>query len=329
MRAAFYESTGAAEDVLHIGELDEPVAGPGEVVVRIGYSAVHPSDVKTRSGARGPMAFSRVVPHSDGSGRIVAVGEGVDPARVGTRVWIWNAAWKRAHGTASELIALPGEQAVLLPEGASLRDGATLGIPAITAHRSLFSDGDISGQSILITGGAGTVGSMAIQMAKRAGARVITTVSNQEKAAHAKSLGADCVVNYRDEDAVAQIQAGAGGAVDRIVEVEFGGNLGMSQEVLVEGGVVATYGSMAAPEPQIPFYPLMFKNMSVRMVFAYTIPVAARRQAEADISTWLADGSLKGVIADEFSLEDSVAAHVSVEAGRRIGVTLIKVAEKV
>ena len=327
MKAAFYESTGAAEDVLHVGEVQDPVVKQGEVLVRVAYSAVHPSDVKTRAGARGPMAFPRVIPHSDGSGWIVAVGEGVDSARVGTRAWIWNAAWKRPNGTASEVIALPEEQAVPLPDAASLKDGATLGIPAITAHRCLFSDGDIAGQSVLVTGGAGTVGSMAIQMAKRAGAQVITTVSGPEKAAHAKSLGADCVVNYRDGDAVEQIRAAAGGSVDRIVEVEFGGNLSMSQALLADGGVIATYGSMAAPEPQIPFYPMMFLNMSVRMVFAYMIPTEARRRAEQDIYAWLADGSLKGIVADEFQLEHAAAAHLSVEAGQRIGVTLIKVSD--
>ena len=330
MKAAMYEVTGPAQDVLRVVDMPDPVPGSGGVLVRVAFSAVHPSDVKTRSGARGPIAFDRVVPHSDGAGRIVSVGTGVDPGREGARVWLWNAAWKRAHGTAAELVALPSEQAVDLPDLADFPTGASLGIPAITAHRCLFSDGKIAGQTILVTGGAGTVGSVAIQMAKRAGATVIATVSGDEKAMHAKAMGADHVVNYRDADAVDQIRTASGlGGVDRIVEVEFGGNLDITRAVLADSGTVATYGSMAAPDPVLPFYPMMFTNMTLRMVFAYTIPLAARRHAEADIGAWLADGSLKGVIADYFDLDDVVAAHQSVEAGKRIGVTLVRVASEV
>lgn len=330
MKAAFYEATGPAAEVLRVGDVPDPQPLPGEVLVRVAVSAVHPSDVKTRSGARGTMSFSRVIPHSDGAGRIVAVGGGVDKARVGEAVWLWNAAWKRPFGTAAELVALPSAQAVALPEGVGFDAGATLGIPAITAHRCLFSDGAISGQRVLVTGGAGTVGSVAIQMAKRAGAQVIATVSGDEKAIHARAMGADHVVNYREADVVDQIRAAAGGrGVDRIVEVEFGGNLDVTREVIADGGTVATYGSMADMEPSIPFYLLMFKNLTLRMVFAYEIPLAARLQAEADIAIWLADRSLKGVVADEFALDDIASAHVSVENARRIGVTLVRVAQTV
>ncbi len=330
MKAAIYETTGAAADVLHVVDMADTVAGPGEVLVRVAVSAVHPSDVKARGGARGAMTVPRVIPHSDGAGRIVAVGDGVDVARIGEAVWLWNAAWKRPFGTASELVALPSVQAVPLPAGVGFDAGATLGIPAITAHRCLFSDGQIAGQCVLVTGGAGTVGSVAIQMAKRAGAQVIATVSGAEKALHAKAMGADHVVNYRDADAVDQIKAAAGARrVDRIVEVEFGGNLGVTEAVIAEGGTVAAYGSMAVPEPVLPFYSFMFMNVSLRSVLAYTIPDAARNSAVTDIEAWLTDGSLKGVIADVFDLDDIVAAHQSVEAGTRIGVTLVRVASNV
>ena len=330
MKAAFYDETGPAAEVLRVAELPDPEPDAGEVLVKIAMSAVHPSDVKTRAGARGPLAFPRIVPHSDGAGRIVAVGVGVDEARIGQRVWLWNAAWKRAHGTAGELVALPAAQAVPLPDATDFETGATLGIPAITAHRCLFSDGSIAGKTVLVTGGAGTVGSMAIQMAKCAGARVVATVSGSEKARHAMEMGADFVVNYRDTDAVDQILKAAGkGRVDRVVEVEFGGNLSTSQAVLADGGTIATYGSMAAAEPVLPFYPLMFMNLNLRMVFAYTIPTDARRAAEADITNWLKNGTLKGGVAERFSLDDSVLAHQSVEAGTRIGVTLIHVSDGV
>lgn len=330
MKAAIYKTTGPAAEVLRVMDLETPSPGPGEVLVRVAVSAVHPSDVKTRAGARGALAFPLVIPHSDGAGRIMAVGPGVDEALVGERVWLWNAAWKRAEGTAAEFVTLPSAQAVLLPDSADFRTGATLGIPAITAHRCLFSDGSIDGKVVLVTGGAGTVGSMAIQMAKLAGATVIATVSGPEKASHAEDMGADHIVNYRDAEVVSQILNAAGeGRVDRIVEVEFGGNLATTQAVLADGGTVATYGSMADPEPVLPFYPLMFMNLNLRMVFAYTIPTEARRMAEADITRWLSQGSLKGVVADCFDLDEIVAAHQSVEAGTRIGVTIVNVADDV
>ena len=329
MKAAIYETTGPAGDVLRLVEVADPTPGAGEVLVRVAYSAVHPSDVKTRAGMRGPLAFARIIPHSDGSGRIVAVGAGVDPARIGQTVWLWNAGWGRADGTAAELVALPSEQAVELPKGVDFETGATLGIPAITAHRCLFADGPISGQTVLVTGGAGTVGSMAIQMAKRAEATVIATISSEEKARHARALGADHAVNYREADVVGQIRKAAGGrGVDHIIEVEFGGNLDVTKAVIAEGGTVAAYGSSADPEPVLPFYPLMFMNVTLRMVLAYSIPLPARRKAQADIAEWLADGSLKGVVADRFDLDDVILAHQSVETGKRIGVTLVRVSDE-
>ena len=328
MKAAFYEATGAAKDVLQLGDLADPRPAPGEVLVKVAVSAVHPTDVKKRAGAGGPVQFPRVIPHSDGAGRIVAVGDGVDPARVGERIWIWNASWKRAFGTAAELTALPAEQAVKLPEKVTFSLGATLGIPAVTAHRCLFADGSIDGMTILVTGGTGTVGSAAIQMAKRSKARVIATVSTNLKAEHAVQMGADAIVNYRDSDAAAQILAANGGRdVDRIIEVEFGGNLATSQAVLAENGTIVAYGSMAVPKPVLPFYDMMFANQTLRTVLAYTIPDDARKQAENDIHDWMTDGALAVPISDEFPLDEIVAAHEAVEAGNRIGVSLVRIAD--
>ncbi len=327
MKAAYHDSIGAAKDVLRVADLPDPEPTQGEVLVRLAVSAVHPSDVKKRAGAAGAMAFPRVIPHSDGAGRIIAVGGGVDTGRIGERVWLWNAGWKRASGTAAELVALPSEQAVNLPDNVSIALGATLGIPATTAHRCLFADGPIDGQTVLVTGGAGTVGSAAIQMARKCGARVIATVSSDQKGEYALKMGAAAVVNYRDPDAAAQIlAANEGERVDRIIEVEFGGNLAVTQAVLASGGTIAAYGSVAEPAPVLPFYQMMFANQTLRMVLAYEIPADARHHAERDIRDWMAEGSLAPPIAGEFPLSDIVAAHESVEAGNRIGVTLVRIA---
>lgn len=254
MRVAWYEETGAAETVLQLGEQDAPAPAAGEVQVRIKASGINPSDVKTRAGARGPLAFALVIPHSDGAGIIEAVGAGVDAARVGERVWLWNAAWKRAHGTACELITLPAEQAVTLPDNTDFDAGACLGIPGSTACYGVFADGSVKDKCVLVTGGAGAVGHYAIQLAKWGGAKVIATVSSDAKGEFAKAAGADLVVNYKQQDVAAQVmEATAGQGVDRIVDVEFGGNLDVSKAVLGVGGTICTYGSMGDPTPTLPF----------------------------------------------------------------------------
>jgi len=327
MRAVSYTRTGAAAEVLEHTPLPHPgPPAPGEVLVRVAVSGVNPSDAKTRAGARGPLAFARIIPHSDGAGRIEAVGNGVDPARVGQRVWMWNAAWGRAQGTCAEFVTLPAAQAVPLPEAARVEDGACLGIPAQTAHRCLFADGDIAGQDVLVTGGAGTVGAYAVQMARLAGARVIATASTPDKAAHARAMGADAVVDYRAPDAAEQIRAATGGrGIDRIVEVEFGGNLAITRAVLRDNGIVAAYGSMAAPEPALPFYPMMFAGQTLRMVLVYKLPADARRHAITDITRWLEAGALRHPVAHCFALEATAAAHDAVLAPGRIGAVLVRV----
>ncbi|MBO6507039.1 MAG: NADPH:quinone reductase [Roseibium sp.] len=328
MKAAYYEQTGPAAEVIIVGDLEDPSPAAGEVLVEIATSAVNPSDAKTRAGARGPIAYDRVIPHSDGAGRIVAVGEGVSEERIGERVWLWNAAWKRPHGANSTLVALPGEQAVFLPDEASYEAGACLGIPALTAHRCLFADGPVAGQTILVTGGAGMVGSYAIQMAKLAGATVLTTVSSEEKAVHARKMGADIVLNYREQDvAEAILEATVGRGVERIVEVEFGGNLPISRKVLAQNGTIAAYGSMADPEPALPFYPMMFDGQTVRMVLVYVLPQVARDAGIKDINRWLEAGALQHPVARTFPLENTADAHQFVETGAKIGATIVKVSD--
>jgi len=326
MKAVFYESFGPAEEALRLGDLPDPEPGPGEVLVRLHASGVNPSDVKLRAGARpgATMAFPRIVPHSDGAGVIEAVGPGVDPARAGERVWVWNGQWKRAFGTAAERIALPADQAVRLPEGTGFKEGACLGIPAMTAWMALFHDGPIEGQTVLVTGGAGTVGRYAIQMARLGGAEVITTVSGSAKAAHAGR--ADHVINYCEADvadAVLEITDGRG--VDRIVEVEFGGNLAATERMIAERGTIAAYASAAAMHPVLPFYPLMFKNVRLHMLIVYLLDDARRRQGEAQLTAWLEADALSHAVAETHPLSDTPAAHQAVEAGKKLGTVVVEI----
>jgi NADPH2:quinone reductase len=316
MKAAWYEKNGSAADVMKVGDLPDVEPAPGEVRVRLHASAVNPSDVKARGGSR-PIRWPKLIPNSDGAGVIDKVGAGVS-RRVGERVWVFNGQWDRAYGTSAQYIALPAALAVPLVDQVSFEQGACLGIPAMTAHRALFADGPIQGKTVLVTGGAGVVGHYAIQLAKWAGARVVTTVSSDAKAAHVRAAGADVVINYRTEDVTARIKAECGG-VDRIVEVDFGKNLPVSAQVLNDEGVIACYASMSIPRPAYPYPELLWRNPVVRQVFVYTMSDAAKAQAHADIARWLLDTKPIFAIAARFPLDQVVAAHLAVEKGEKIG----------
>ena len=325
MKAVWYEGFGPAAEVLQVGEMPTPEPGPGEVLVRLHASGVNPSDVKLRAGARpgATMAFPRIVPHSDGAGVVEAVGEGVERAREGERVWIWNGQWRRAHGTAAEYVALPAEQAVRLPEGTSFAEGACFGIPAMTAWYGVLGDGPVGGQTVLVTGGAGTVGRYAVQIARLAGARVITTVSSPEKAAHAGA--ADHVLNYREEQVAPKVmEITRGRGVERIVEVDFGANQAVSREVIAEGGTIAAYASASEMTPVLDFYPLMFRNVTLRMMLVYLLDAERRRRGEADLTRWLEEGALSHAVAGTFPLERTAAAHEAVEDGGKLGTVVVE-----
>ncbi len=326
MRAVWYEKHGPAADVLTVGEMDVPEPGPGEVRVRVVTSGLNPTDVKARAGSR-PLGYPRVVPHQDGAGIIDAVGRGVPASRVGERVWLYTVQWQRAWGTAAEYTVVPARLAVALPANTSFAEGSCLGIPAVTAHRCLFADGPIAGQTVLVTGGAGAVGHYAVQLARWAGATVIATVSSPAKAALATAAGAEHALNYRTGDVAAEILAVTGGAgVDRIVDVDFGANLPVSVKVLKTNGTIATYASMGDPEPKLPFYGLMAKNAAIRPVLIYTMPDQARDEATRDIGELVRTGRLQHVVGARFPLARVVEAHQAQERGAVTGNIVIDVA---
>jgi NADPH:quinone reductase len=313
MRAALYTRTGPAAEVLRVEEVDRPAPGPAEVLVRVRASGVNPTDYKIRAGLTPRPIDGFQVPHHDGAGIIEAVGSEVDPGRVGERVWLWLAAAGRRWGTAAEWTVVPDRQAVPLPDGASFDLGASLGVPAITAHYCLFCDGPVNGQTVLVAGGAGAVGHYAIELAKRAGARVITTVSGPEKAALAEKAGADLVVNYRSADAVQQIRAFAP-AVDRVIEVALGANLALDLALAKPGTTVVTYAAEAA-DPVLPVRACMTANVTLRFVLLYGVPAAALDRAATDVTAALAAGDLTGLPARKFPLDAIAAAHEAAEAG--------------
>jgi len=325
MKAMWYERFGAAADVLTLGDLPDPMAGPGEVLVRLRASGVNPSDVKLRAGARAGavMGFPRIVPHSDGAGVIEAVGAGVDRGRIGERVWVWNAGWQRAFGTAAELVALPSEQAVRLPDGTSFAEGACLGIPAMTAWYAVMGDGPVAGQTVLVTGGAGSVGRYAVQMARLGGARVIATVSSEAKGAHST---AGEWVSYRDTDVAGAVMDLTGGAgVDRIVDVDFGANQATDLALVKPGGVIASYASSAEMVPRLEFYPFMFKNVRLHMLIVYQLAGDLRRAGERQLTEWLEAGVLSHAVVVGGGLADCAAAHDRVAAGDKLGTVVLDI----
>jgi NADPH2:quinone reductase len=323
MRAVVYTQTGDP-DVLQIVDRPVPPPGEGEVRVAVRVSGVNPTDWKAR---RGEMRFAEQVPNQDGAGVIDAVGPGVDPARVGKRVWLWEAAWRRPNGTAQDFVVLPAHQAVELPTDASFELGASLGIPFLTAHRCLTvaEDGPprlgpdaLAGRTVLVAGGAGAVGNAAIQLARWAGATVVTTVSGPDKAALAMAAGAHHAINYRDGRAAEAIRSVAAGGVDIVVEVAPVANATLNGEVLAPHGVVAMYSIDGDDDPSIPLERVFALNIRWQGVLVYTMPDNAKEHAlaatsDAVLASAVRVGEDAGLPLHRFPLDQAATAHAAVE----------------
>lgn len=315
MLAARYTETGST-DVLRVEQVERPEPGPGEVRVRVHVAGVNPTDWKSRSGRSGgelPDGFQ--IPGQDGAGTIDAVGDGVDPRRVGERVWIWFAAWQRPWGTAAEWTVVPAERAVPLPDAASFEVGASLGIPALTAHRCLTADGPVEGRTVLVAGGAGAVGRAAIELARWMGARVIATVSTEEKARLAQEAGAGHVVNYRAAHAADRIRDAVPDGVDRIVEVALAHNLPLDLEVAAPNAAIVSYADDGGDDVAAQIRRLMVPNLVLRFVLVYTMPADALARAVEGVSAAVADGALTPLPLLRFPLERIADAHAAVEDG--------------
>ena len=328
MKAIGYSVFGTAKDVLKSINIPIPTPTSGQVLVRLIRSGVNPSDVKARAGARPGItkpAFETVIPHSDGSGIIEAVGDGIDPHRVGERVWVWNGQWQRAYGTAADYIALDATQAVSMPDEMSFDTGAALGIPGLTAAHCVFGSGDITGQTLLVSGGAGTVAHNAVQLAKWGGAKVIVTAA-PDGFDRVRAAGADAVFDYASPDLVAQInECTQGAGVDRAVEVEFGRNADLLGQVVKTNGTIAAYGSTLDMSPNFSFGAYLFRAITLDIVLIYCLPWEQRKIAIERLHSAFLDGALRPDIHARFALSDCQAAHAAVEAGKRTGAVLLQV----
>jgi NADPH2:quinone reductase len=328
MRAAYYEKNGAARQVLTLGEVDTPRPGPGEVRIKLVTSGVNPSDVKARAGATRKIAFPRVIPHSDGAGEIDMVGDGVDRARIGERVWTWNGQWKRAFGTCAEYIVLPHAQAVHLPDHISFEAGACLGIPAMTAYHAIAVSGAAAGTTLLIPGGAGAVGHYAIQFAKARGAKVITSVSSDAKAKIARDAGADHVINYEHEDVGARVMeiVGEDGA-DAVIELDFAANAKLLPDVLRPRGTLVVYGT-GVPQAELPAQFFLVNAIAIKFIFVYELTAEERAAALGEITRLLERNRLVHNVALALPLDDIVAAHEMVEQGKAMGNVVVRMPQE-
>jgi NADPH:quinone reductase len=322
MKAALYRAYGPAAESRRGEDRHPPEPRPGEVRVRMQLSGVNPTDWKSRSGATPRPIDGFQVPHHDGAGVIDAVGAGVDDARMGQRVWTWLAAAGNRWGTAAQWSVLPARQAVPLPDSASAELGASLGVPAVTAHRALFADGPVEGKNVLVAGGAGAVGHYAIELAKFFGARVATTVSGRAKAELARKAGADLVVNYRDADAADQLRAFAP-QMDRIVELAIGANLDLDLAVSGPSTYIVDYAAEPT-DPVLPVRRCMNANVTIRFILLYGISAEAIDLAVTDISRAAAAGALTELPVTRFPLEQVASAHNAVELGT-VGKVLVEI----
>jgi NADPH2:quinone reductase len=327
MRAIEYSQTGSA-DVLKLVDRTPPTPGADEVVVRIAVSAVNPTDWKARAGSGdGAKLPLPQVPNQDGAGTIESIGEGVTSLAVGDRVWVWDAAYQRVDGTAQELTLMPAARVVRLPDGVSFDVGATMGIPALTAHRALtareggpseLAPGTLDETVVLISGGAGAVGHAAIQLAVWAGATVLTTVSNDEKAELARAAGAQHVLNYKSEDVAARVAEIAPDGVDVVVEVNALANLELDLDVLAMGGTISIYGAAGTDRPALPVRPAMVKNARLQFLMTYTTTAEQKAAAARSVNAAAAAGALEvgaehGLPLTRFPLEQTADAHRAVE----------------
>lgn len=327
MKAIIYDAFGPADHVLKLVELDTPAPAPGEVTVAMAFSGVNPSDVKARAGTRPGVTeppFPQIIPHSDGSGIITAVGAGVPDTRVGERVWIWNGQWQRAFGTCAEAITLPADQAVLLPDNTRLETGAVLGIPGLTACYTVFSGGSVEGKTVLVQGAAGTVGYLATQLAIWGGANVIATARG-EGAERVRALGVEHVIDFTQPDVVQQvIAANDGQPIDRIIEPEFGLNIAADTDMIAPNGTICAYGSALEPSPTLPFMPLMFKAVTMDLALIYILTAEQRQNMISILTKALTEGALTCPIEAIHPLDQAAEAQKAVEAGQRAGAVLVR-----
>lgn len=325
MKAVWFERKGPADEVLRYGDMDDPHPGPGEVRIRVTHSGINPGDVKKRTGAfEDAMEYPRIIPHTDGAGVVDEVGYGVAESWLGKPVWCSYAQTYQPFGTAAEFTTVPVVHVTELPTGLDPAQAACLGISGITGHRAVYADGPVTGKTVLVAGGAGSVGRAAVALARRGGARVLATVTSEAQRAQAQAAGAEQVL-LAGEKLVDEVKALAPEGLDRIVEVAFSANIAMDVQMLKVGGTVVSYSTLEA-EPRIPFWPMVFNNLTARMIGYDDFPAEAVTAAMAEVGAAAAAGDLAYPVGAVYDLKDTAAAHQAVEERSISGRAVVRVA---
>ena len=330
MKTVWYTRQGPAHEVLQFGEQPEPHAGAGEVRVKLAASGVTPADIYRRAGPNFQMEGPLVIPNSDGAGIVDEIGAGAPRSLLGKRVWLYNGQRNgRVHGTAAEYIALAADLVRELPQGTSFAEGACLGIPAMTAYCAVARGGELKGRAVFVSGGAGAVGHYAVQWAKRFGARVATTVSSEEKGAHARAAGADLAVNYRTGDVAAALNEFTGGkGLAHAIDVDFGANVAMLLPLMAANGSIAYYASRGNLKPAFQADEFMRRNLPLDGLVLNGAPLELRRRAQDEIVRWMEEGkregAMKHTISAVFPLARTADAHQAVETGGKRGTVVVE-----
>jgi len=314
--------------VLVVGEQPDPEPESGEVRIRLHYSGINPGDIKKRKDTFGyGMSYPLVILHSDGAGMIECVGENVSESRIGERVWCYGAQSYQSFGTAAEYVVVPFHQAVSLPENVSFEQGACLGIPGITAHRAVYIAGDVQGKTVLVKGGGGAVGQCVVALARFADAKVIATVCSEYDEHIAIKAGAHSVSltdNLTQDQIIESIQDAASGDIHHIIEVAFDANIEIDKELIATGGSIAAYAT-GNPEPRIPFWPLLFKNVRLFLLGSDDFPTDAKLAAANEINRALKTGWQGFEIGKIIELENITEAHMTEENGFDKGRVILKI----
>lgn len=330
MKAVWYDEQGEALTVLRFGDLPTPEPAAGELRVRLYASSVNPADANRRAGRRHPMDFPRIIPNSDGAGVVDAVGEGVDPNRIGQRVWLYFAQRDRPFGTAAEYVCLPQGLASPMPDALDFDSGACLGVPCMTAWCALFGDGGPPPRRVLVTGGAGAVGHYAVQLAKWSGAQVVATARSESRAIHARLGGADVVIDpLRADLAAGVLEATDGRGVDRIVDVDAAAHLEAVLRCASDGATWVSYAVGGHAAATLPFVQLIRKNLRLHGLYLSGLDTEVRQRAQSGVNRWLAEvpGGLHQVDR-RFTLRDTALAHRTVEQGGKLGTVIVRCASE-
>jgi NADPH2:quinone reductase len=309
MKAAYIESTGAAEACIKFGDLPQPTPNEQQVLVKVGAVAVNPIDTYLRNGANYWELPKPFIIGCDLAGTVEAVGSGVQRYKPGDRVWGSNQGLLGRQGTFAEYAA--ADEALLYPTPANISDqeAAACALVGLTAHLGLVREAGLTaGQTLFVNGGSGGVGSMVVQMAKILGARVIATAGSAEKVAALQKLGADVAVNYKTDDIAAAVKAFAPSGVNVYWETVREPDFDKIVSYLGERGRVILMAGRDA-RPPFPVGPFYVKGCSLHGFVMFKATATESRAAADDINRWLAAGKLKAHIGRVLPLSEAAAAH--------------------